>query len=39
MEDMNGKTVDGIKMKIEIVDSRRARRTGPSDTDECFKCK
>jgi arginine/serine-rich splicing factor 7 len=35
---MNGYTYNGQKLKVDVVDNRKGRKTGPSEEDKCFKC-
>ena len=39
IKEMNEKVIHGNKLKVEIVDNRRTKKTGPTTEDECFKCK
>ena len=39
IKELHEKVVHGNKLKIEIVDNRRTKKTGPTTDDECFKCK
>ncbi|CAD8156029.1 unnamed protein product [Paramecium octaurelia] len=38
LTEMNGATHNGQKLKVDVVDNRKGRRTGPNESDECFKC-
>lgn len=35
---MNGKSCHGYPLKVEIVDTRKTRKTGPKPEDGCFRC-
>ncbi|CAK56416.1 unnamed protein product (macronuclear) [Paramecium tetraurelia] len=34
----NGQTYNGQKLKVDVVDNRKGRKSGPNDEDKCFKC-
>ncbi|CAD8152165.1 unnamed protein product [Paramecium pentaurelia] len=34
----NGQTYNGQKLKVDVVDNRKGRKTGPNEEDKCFKC-
>ncbi|CAD8131789.1 unnamed protein product [Paramecium octaurelia] len=34
----NGETYNGQKLKVDVVDNRKGRKTGPNEEDKCFKC-
>ncbi|CAD8138375.1 unnamed protein product [Paramecium octaurelia] len=34
----NGQTYNGQKLKVDVVDNRKGRKSGPNDDDKCFKC-
>ncbi|CAD8210056.1 unnamed protein product [Paramecium octaurelia] len=38
LKETNGMTYNGQKLKVDIVDNRKSRKSGPSDSDLCFKC-
>lgn len=39
IKELHDKVVHGHKLKVEVVDSRRTKKSGPTVDDECFKCK
>ncbi|CAD8210253.1 unnamed protein product [Paramecium pentaurelia] len=38
LKETNGMAYNGQKLKVDIVDKRKSRKTGPSEGDQCFKC-
>ncbi|CAD8066649.1 unnamed protein product [Paramecium primaurelia] len=38
LTEMNGATHNGQKLKVDVVDNRKGRKTGPNESDQCFKC-
>ncbi|CAD8058195.1 unnamed protein product [Paramecium primaurelia] len=35
---LNGQSINGQKLKVDVVDNRKTRRNGPQENDQCFKC-
>ncbi|CAD8143493.1 unnamed protein product [Paramecium octaurelia] len=38
LKSTNGQTYNGQKLKVDVVDNRKGRKTGPNEEDKCFKC-
>lgn len=39
VKELHERNFHGNTLKVEIVENRRARKTGPSASDDCFKCR